>query len=117
MAALRSECWKDWHILLAIANLRTNYIYGYQGKQPPGKDFKKEFMQKFYQSELEDDPVVPSQEFTVEKLKMSLQMARITTLNNMGFQVRQQTPNFEGIDALLRRFNYWTDDIEHEPLL
>jgi hypothetical protein len=114
--SLRSEGWKDWHILLAIANARTNFLYGYKGNTSPDEHFKKEFMQKFNEPELEGDPVIPSKVFSLRNLKQALEISQLTTLSSLGFEVRQKTPNFEGADALLRRLNYWTDDLEHEDV-
>jgi hypothetical protein len=55
--------------------------------------------------------------FTTDALKKALVMTQLSTLKGLGFECPQQAPNFEGVDGLLRRFNYWTDDVEHPVLL
>jgi len=32
----------------------------------------------------------------------------------LGFKIKQITPNFSGVNKLLRRFRYWDLDIPHQ---
>jgi hypothetical protein len=44
-------------------------------------------------------------------------MTQLSTLKGYGLECAQRTPNFEGLDGLLRRVNYWTDDVSHPEIL
>jgi hypothetical protein len=112
---LRAQGWLDWHILLAIANIRANYLYGALMTYPPTKEKKNAFRMKFEQQEVNTDAIVPPEEFSEEKMKNALQIAQLTTVGTWGFEVRQSTPNFAAIGAFLKRFRYWEDDVPHEP--
>lgn len=49
-----------------------------------------------------------------EKLRMALRFSMISTIRVLGLELRQETPDFKGIEHFLRhRYNYWTDDIAH----
>ena len=46
---------------------------------------------------------------------MALKISQMATLKFLGLECHQQTPDFDAIsDFLGYRFNYWTDDVEHE---
>jgi hypothetical protein len=115
---LRHEGWKDWHILQAVGSIRLNYLL--QQAAPHERDIHRlQLLSKelFERDELETDPVTPEDMFTTDALKKALVMTQLSTLKGLGFECPQQAPNFEGVDGLLRRFNYWTDDVEHPVLL
>lgn len=45
-------------------------------------------------------------------------MNMVSTLQLLGLECRQQTPDLKAIDNFLtHRYNYWTDDISHDDLL
>jgi hypothetical protein len=35
-------------------------------------------------------------------------------VHGLGLELKQPTPNFSGVNKLLRRFRYWDTDIPHE---
>jgi hypothetical protein len=92
--------------------VRINFVYGVNDDESPTLA-RQRIRSNFEEPELATDSTVPAQQMSTQALKKSLQLARLTTLANWGFEVRQHTPNHYGIDALLERFNYWKDDIEH----
>jgi len=105
---LRNEGWKDWHILLALGNVRvSSFLNNSKFYQDLAKDVARNGERKEY-------PLTPSSFFDRERLKICLETSQLSTLNNMGFRVDQMTPNFKGIDAFLRRFKYWELDVPHE---
>jgi len=63
----------------------------------------------------EEYPLTPSGVFTNKGLlRRCLEMSQLQTLRGLGLELKQPTPNFAGVDKLLRRFRYWDIDIPHE---
>jgi hypothetical protein len=119
VAALRKEGWKDWHVLLAVGGVRLNFVVDKTLSKTADPDqHKKIFHELLNRHELESDPAPPTEMFTVDKLRFSLELSQISTLKGMGFECWQRTPVTAAVDAFLRRFNYWTDDVPHtDPFL
>jgi hypothetical protein len=106
---LRGAGWKDWHLLLAVASIRMNYLAN------NSLDQNRTGMAVFHNGEAERDPLTPEQLFDERSLRLSLQMSQMSTLRNLGFTVKHMTPNLSGVDRLLRRFKYWDlDDVAHQ---
>jgi hypothetical protein len=112
---LREKGWKDWHILLAVANIRQNYVL-HQTVSPsePLQQYKTKGTEIFNRDEADTDPAPPAAIFTAEEMERALTMSQISTLRGMGFDCFQRTPNLRAIDRFLTRFNYWTDDAPHQ---
>lgn len=112
---LRTDGWLDWHILSSLATIAINY----RVMQNPEAHYSVEIFQDLFQEyinmpERTTWTPVPISEFTEEKLRMSHCMNMLSTLKLLGLECRQVTPDFEAIDHFLRvRYNYWTEDIEH----
>ena len=112
---LRTEGWKDWHILLAVGGVRLNFVVNQILPPSASPDDHKKVLQGLLErDEIESDPAPPTDIFTLEKLRFSLKLSQISTLKGMGFECWQQTPVTDAVDAFLRRFNYWTDDVPHK---
>src|SRR5882672_2382867 len=107
LAKLRQSGWKDWHILLAIANVRVSSILNSHLRDEGAQTMAEN-------GERPDDPPTPVAFFNEEQLKKALQMSQLSTITSMGFPVEQMTPNFNGMDAFLRRFKYWELDVPHQ---
>jgi hypothetical protein len=105
---LRSTGWKDWHLLQAVASIRTNYLAN------NSLDQDRTGAAVFHNGEAELDPLTPAQLFDERSLRRSLQMSQMSTLKNLGFTVKHMTPNLSGVDKLLRRFKYWDLDVAHQ---
>ena len=111
---LRSEGWKDWHILLALFGVRLNFVLDQiLGKSANVEDRLKLTKELMDREELASDPQPPVELFTSDKLRLSLRMSKLSTLRTLGFHCWQETPNLDAIDQFLSRFNYWTDDVPH----
>jgi hypothetical protein len=108
LSKLRDAGWKDWHVLLAVGNIRLNFLV--DAHQPNYKELYRSVMRK---GEGADHPLVPPASFDEARLRDALQFSKVTTITSMGFQVHQMTPNFPGIDSFLRRFKYWELDVAH----
>lgn len=111
IAGLRSQGWKDWHILLSMANIRFNFLVDHTADI---EEYKKAASQIMDRDETESDPRVPAELFTIEKLRFGLRMSQLSTLKGLGFHCWQPTPVHEAVDRFLARFNYWSDDVAHE---
>ena len=105
--------WLDWHIIASITLLAMNY----QMRGTPLPSSKEEAQKQF------DDvrsgryrwQPVPAQEFSTENLLFNLRVSMLSTLKLLGLESHQDTPDFPAIDAFLRtRYNYWTDDVDHD---
>jgi hypothetical protein len=118
LEALRREGWKDWHILTGIENVRFNYFLNQDLELRAAferKDFARIAAMRS-EPEREDVLLVPVSEFEIDRLKFGLQSSQVNTLEGLGLRVWQRTPDFGGIDQLLRRFCYWDDDVPHEEI-
>lgn len=120
LGELRTERWKDWHILLAVGNAVWNYrlatIHGSLNRnngdvatlQSSIIDISKDLV-------LEGVSPVPLSEFTVERLRLMLDMSMASTVKGLGLEIHQETPDIPAIrNFLAHRFNHWVDDIPHD---
>lgn len=112
---LRDDGWLDWHILAAICSIVVNYR---ALKSSPARDinsYTRLFERMINELESEYDIPIPLQEFTEEALRLHQKMNMIASLKVWGLECHKSTPDFEVIAHFLRcRYNYWTDDIEHD---
>jgi len=115
VSELKADGWLDWHILTAVASITVNYRVNKQLHPSQGvAEFKRLFMDTMNQEEDVTLDPVPLSLFSKENLKSHLFLSMVSTLKGMGLEIRQPTPDFNAIsDFLGRRYNYWTDDIEH----
>ncbi len=114
---LRSQGWKDWHILLAIFNLVMNYRMSKLGILS-NVNSMIEFGEKYpYQEENKNSIFVPLDEFTEENMKKSLELSMPASLNVYGFTLKAKKIKIDEIKQFLaEKFNYWVDDVDHEPI-
>jgi hypothetical protein len=60
---------------------------------------------------------VPLEEFSEDKLRQTMPVYMVTCLKTYDLEIHQLTPDFGGVeDFLSHRYNFWTDDVEHEDL-
>ena len=115
--ALRSQGWKDWHILMGIFNFVMNYRMqkmGILGNQNAMMEFQELYL---YQEETDASIKVLLNEFTEENLKLGLESSMLATICALGLSLPQNTAiKKEKIYEILNKFNYWEDDVEHEPI-
>ena len=114
---LRNQGWKDWHILLAIFNLVMNYRMGKLGIIGNIDAMEKFYQEYPYEEENDDAISVPIEEINEANMKMYLQVSMLGTLKGFGFSLEGKALKPEEIaDFLAEKFNYWEDDIDHEPI-
>lgn len=70
-----------------------------------------------YKEENENSINIPLNEFTEENLKTGLESSMLATIYALGLSIPQNTAiKKEKIYDILNKFNYWEDDVEHEPI-
>jgi hypothetical protein len=112
--SLRKEGWKDWHILLATAGVRLNFVVGERlPRTASPEEHMRIFQELLKRDEAETDEAPPPEIFTIDQLRFSLKLSQLSTLKGMGLDCWQETPVTAAVDAFLRRFNYWSDDVLH----
>lgn len=115
--SLRSQGWKDWHILMGIFNFVMNYRMkkiGILGNQFAIIKFQETYL---YQEEKDNSVYVPLNEFTEENLKFGLESSMPATICVLGLSLPHNTAiKKEKISEILNKFNYWEDDVKHEPI-
>lgn len=113
---LRNEGWKDWHILLALDNLVLNFRMSELGIRTihDMNNFRKKFMQE---EEKEENLIVPLDQINEENMKNNLKLSMLSTLKGYGFSLEGKMIDPEEISKFLaEKFNYWKDDVDHEPV-
>lgn len=116
LARLRAEGWRDWHLLNAIFHTTLNYR---MNRFPLIFSNPKEELQYWRKIMRESEPenalLVPLEEYSEEKLRQNMRIGTVSALQTYGLEIHQLTPDFEAVEHFLgQRYNYWTDDIEHE---
>jgi hypothetical protein len=109
---------KEWHLLMALANLtlnhRINNGHGPLAGPPDGLRRVVE-REELTREERAEDPSPSVAEIT-ESFDIFLAIAAASVATTWGLQINQETPDLEAIEALLRkRYRYWEDDVEHAP--
>lgn len=119
IAALREEGWKDWHILLALANAAANYRAPSRGidTRRLTEEMRRSFLEMFRQPERVTDPLLPLTEVTADQLRGHLQLAVAAGMKRRRLESRFEFPPFDAIFLFLRhRYSYWENDVEHAPI-
>lgn len=112
--SLRQEGWLDWHILCAVSAATMTERLN-QRMRADDNDPNK--INEIWMTLSEEKPKwkpVPMDIFHESTLYHCLQTSMVSTLQGLGLECHQVTPDFDAIDDFLRyRYNYWTDDIPH----
>ncbi len=117
---LRREGWKDWHLLTAIANIVVNrraVVRGINMTTSISDADVKRFRALMFAEEQSSDPVTPEEAFTVDQMWFHLANAAVGTARTWGLEVRFSPFVPDAFMSVLgNRFNYWSDDVPHDPL-
>jgi hypothetical protein len=115
---LRAAGWKDWHILSAVFHATMNYRLNRRSIILPSLEAERTVSYRMTREpEPEEAPIVPLEEFSEDKLRQTMPVYMVTCLNTYNLEIHQLTPDFGGVeDFLSHRYNFWTDDVEHEDL-
>jgi hypothetical protein len=118
---LRTDGWKDWHLLTAVANIVVNKRAAHRGLNMTTSITQADmnrFRSLMEEEERPDDPETPAEAFTEDEMWFHLANAARATAGHWGLELRLD--RFEPhifLNVLGDRFNYWNDDVEHAPIL
>jgi hypothetical protein len=115
----RKKGWRDWHILMTIMNVALNYKVqkntGITNLFTNPHEYHEEFMRLSQLPEKDNYIYLPPQIFSRENIEWQFGLAILSVLSSYGLESHSETPNIEAIQELLgKRFNFLTDDVEHE---
>ena len=119
---LRSEGWKDWHILTSVAQVAVNYRVNTFRFSNPDKLSKPEeirdmFFEEMEKEESEGSLSVPLTQFSEKAIRTSLFMTSVPILSGLGLDVRTNTPNKKALfDFMGNRMKFWENDIDHDEI-
>jgi hypothetical protein len=108
--------WKDWHVLVALVNARLNYRIA---TERPSSAALEERLRAQPQHPVEslDEPPLPTDWVTVERLEEMRRFGFVTGAVHWGLEIHQDTPDLRAIEEVLGcRYGYWSDDVPHTPL-
>lgn len=115
--SLRSQGWKDWHILMGIFNFIMNYRMeklGISGNKLAMIKFQETYL---YQEENDRSIQIPMNIITEQNIKNGLEISMLATINALGFSIPQNIYiEKDKIRIILDNFNYWEDDIDHDAI-
>lgn len=121
VAKLRAEGWKDWHFLTSVTNIVVNARALHRGLNMT-TTFSQTDVDRFRSltqaEERPDDPATPVGLFTEDQMWFHLANAAVMSARGWGLELR--LGRFEPrqfLQLLGDRFNYWSDDVDHEPIL
>ncbi len=115
---LKAKGYKDWHILVMVANV----VGQYRADRKVGNPAHPDVMMKAMQEEInrEEDPgdlSVPAAIFTDERMDIQDNIMWITVAKTWGLSTQGKTPNFAAYKKLLvTRYGMLEDDVPHDDL-
>jgi len=118
LARLRASGWKDWHILSALFHVTMNYRLNQRRIVLPNQLAEMAADQRLLtEPEAEDAVQAPLEEYDEEKLRQHVRMYMGAFTKTFGLEIHQLTPDLPAIeDFLARRYNFWSDDVDHDDL-
>jgi hypothetical protein len=112
ISQLRSEGWKDWHLLMAISNLVVNFRLAKSGDDFTDPAVRERILRVEPEdpSEAQIDPTM----VTIDALRMNLLISAAATADAYGLQPRGILSPEEIQHVLATRYSYWEDDAPHD---
>lgn len=119
LAELRDEGWLDWHLLLAIFNVATNYrIWRELGPDSSSPEALRQVTPDFiHRRETPETPNIPLHHFSRDGLRDAFDLATLTVAKRLGLHIDRDTPNINGVRRLLDRRYGFMQDVPHADLL
>ena len=116
---LRGEGWKDWHILMALANLTITERL--RRTMPPGlwgPEAQSRSQQILHEEETrQESESLPDSVFAEGPFRTSMNVGLLTCAESFGLEIKQQAPNFAALERLLvERYRFKDDDVDHDPV-
>lgn len=117
---LRSDGWKDWHILQAVFSGVVNWSterLGTQQNQQRDQEGDRIVRRLLKHGESLEDPLIPPTYFTAEMMEMLLNAGTATFLKKKGAVFRPRAYNFKILRELAqKRYQYLDLDVPHTPV-
>ncbi len=118
---LKSEGWKEWHILQAVANGVMNWYAEQSGANQDIERIQDEgkvlFQRLFEKGESPKDPSIPQEYFTLEAMRIWLHAGLLTFLTKKGAVFGQRGYFPERLQTIARkRYHYFELDVPHSPI-
>ncbi len=118
---LKSEGWKEWHILQAIANGVVNWYTEQSGANQDITRIQDEgkvlFQRLFEKGESPQGPIIPLEYFTLEAMHIWLHTGLLTFLTKKGAAFGQRGYFPERLQSIARnRYHYFELDLPHSPI-
>ncbi|MBD2763514.1 hypothetical protein IEE92_13350 [Kocuria sp. cx-116] len=117
---LRAQGWKDWHLLTAVVNIVVNaraVACGINMTTSITQADITRFQALMGAEELPTDPETPVHKFSSDSMWFHLANAARSTAQAWGLEARINPIEPQAfLEVLGARFNYWSDDVEHEPI-
>jgi hypothetical protein len=112
ISELRSEGWKDWHLLMAISNLVINFRIAKSGSDISDPAVRERFMRLEPEDPCEEeiDPAM----ITTDALRMQLLFSAGATADALGLEPSGALSPEEIQHVLATRYSYWQDDAPHD---
>jgi hypothetical protein len=114
---LRSQGWRDWHILQALTNLSINHRLGAEGLNThEAVSAKHPRIAEISSSpEAEGESLPDPASITVAELDLSRRMGNMMVLKNWDLEPRARFGTVDPYSRFLaERYAYWSDDVPHE---
>ena len=116
---LRSEGWKDWHILMALANLVITERL--RRTMPPGlwgPEAQSRGRQILHEEETrQESESLPDSVFAEGPFRTSMNVGLLTCAQSFGLEIKQEAPDFTALERLLvERYRFKDDDVDHDPV-
>lgn len=114
---LRSQGWKDWHLLSVVMNLtvqaRIESRHGPLTAALAGQ-LKDEIFDEALRYEQPDDLRLPIEKVTREAMELGIRNVAVSSLRRWGLELHHGTAIADPVvEVLGERFGFWADDIPH----
>jgi hypothetical protein len=118
VASLRAQGYRDWHILLLIANVAFNKRHpSYIKSLPKSQDERSAIMSAFSREETTDDTPITMEDLKSIPIDMQLHIQLSAFCSTWQLDFKRQSPDFDALKRLLtERYGYMEDDIPHAPI-
>ncbi|WP_335986953.1 hypothetical protein [Glycomyces sp. MUSA5-2] len=114
---LRTDGWKDWHLLNALANLVINArITARHGTHTAEaiESYQRHLREEQHRPEAPDDPSIEPSDVTRVSLEFALGMSATATALGWGLQFNRNPIDSASVLTILgNRYGYWIDDLPH----
>lgn len=115
VTTLRGEGWRDWHILMAVSGVATNYRgHAVVPDDAPQAAWSAEMNRLMRESESDASVPVPLELFTADRLRNQIRMNMLVSVRQDGFEVYHEAVDMAAVERfVLARFRY-LDDVPHQ---